>query len=230
MSIYTNGYWSGGNLFIGTTSVRKSISTPTGGIRIYPWTADEAEYSRELALLLRPFEPLTYNKAQKFVKNYSRYSNPFMLSGNKPSGNTKPCPPLKPCPPPSLPPLPNTDTIKLHLTWRSFMNWFLYVDTITSDLNGAPLSKVFQCPLGDCEEAAAQWQFHKLKTGNTTGVKYIDPVTFRQKLKDPAFIAPTFPGAGGAITDTPKPKNPTTPAKGKQSAGKKSLTKLKGKQ
>ena len=221
MSIYTNGYWSGGNLFFGTTSVRKPISTPTGGVRIYPWTGDEAEYSKELAMLLRPFEPLTYNKAQKLVKNYSRYLNVFMLSGK-----TKPCIALQPC---TLPPMPNIDKIKLHLTFKSFMNWFLYVDTINSDLNDTPLDKVFQCPLGDCQEAAAQWQFHRLKTGNTTGVKYIDPVSFRQKLKDPAFLAPTFPGAGGVIKPTPKPKNPPTKSTGRKGAGKKGITKLKGK-
>lgn len=222
MSIYTNGYWSGGNLFIGTTSVRNTISTPTGGINIHPWTADEAEYSRELALLLRPFEPLTYNKAQKFIKTYSRYHNIFMLSGK-----STPCIALQPCP---LQPMPDITKIKLHLTYKSFMNWFLYVDTLYADSNNTPLDKVFQCPLGNCEEAVAQYMFHKLKTGSTKGVKYIDPVTFRQKLKDPAFLAPTFPGSGGTIKKVPTPKKAVAKPLGKKNTNKRPLTKLKGKQ
>ena len=230
MSIYTNGYWSGGFTFIGTTSLRRpSITLPNPyreGIQIYPWIANEAEYSREMALLLRPFEPLTYNKALSSIKSYSdsRSSNAGMLSGK-----TIPCTfkELLQCPPP---PMPNEAQIKRFLTYTAFMNWFAYVDTISTDSKGgAPLNKVFACPLGNCQEATAQWMFHRLKTGNSTGVKYIYPALFRQKLKDPAFLAPTFPGAGGAIKNTPKPKNPTTPVKGKQATGKKSLTPLKGK-
>jgi hypothetical protein len=222
MSIYTNGYWANGTLFIGTTSVRNTISTPTGGINIYPWTADEAEYSRQLALLLRPFEPLTYNKAQKFVNIYGRYHNVFMLSGK-----SKPCIAGQPCP---LQPMPDIAKIKLYLTYKSFMNWFLYVDTLYADsTSNTPLDKVFQCPLGDCEEAAAQYLFHRLKTGNTKGVKYIDPVTFRQKLKDPAFLAPTFPGSGVTIKKVPTPKKPAAKPAAKTKTIKKPLTKLKGK-
>ena len=232
MSIYTNGYWAGGfDLFIGTTSLRRpSITLPNPyreGMRIYPWTADEAEYSRELALLLRPFEPLTYNKVLNSIKSYSgsRSSNAGMLSGKE-----IPCPPTTRTPDCPPQPMPNEAQIKRFLTYTAFMNWFAYVDTISTDSKGgAPLTKVFACPLGNCQEATAQWMFHKLKTGSSTGVKYIDPALFRQKLKDPAFLAPTFPGAGGVIKNTPKSNNTLTKPTGNKGPGKKPLTKLKGK-
>lgn len=231
MSIYTNGYWSGGFTFIGTTSLRRpSITLPNpyrGGMQIYPWTADEAEYSRELALLLRPFEPLTYNKVLNSIKSYSdsRSSNAGMLSGKE-----IPCPPTTRTPDCPPQPMPNEAQIKRFLTYTAFINWFIYVDTINSDSKGgAPLNKVFQCPLGDCEEAVAQWMFHKLKTGNSTGVKYIDPVAFRQKLKDPAFLAPIFPGSGGTIKKVPTPKKAVAKPLGKKNTNKRPLTKLKGK-
>ena len=229
MSIYTNGYWAyrGSYRFIGTTvpapgvgpGKLEKIKFPAlydNSIQIYPWTNNEAEVAREMALQLRPYEPLTYNKAGNYFNNtgINRNGNPWMLSGKG-----TPCVMGIPCAPQ---PMPNETQIKGFLAHRAFMDWFLYVDTINSDSNNTPLNKVFTCPLGNCQEAVSQYMFHKLKTGSGAGVKYIDPAAFRQKLKNPDFLTPIFPSAKELIKKASTTKKTTT-------SNKRNLTPLKGK-
>jgi hypothetical protein len=236
MSIYTNGYWAyrGMYQFIGTTVPMpgsgpgrlNTIKLPDlykDSIQIYSWTNNEAEVAREMALQLRPYEPLTQTKANNYLTQggLNRKENPWSLSGKG-----TPCVMGIPCAPQ---PMPNKEQIKGFLAYRAMMNWFLYVDTINSDSGGPSANKVYTCPLGNCEEATHQYMFHKLKTGSGAGVKYIDPAAFREKLKDPAFLAPIFPGSGGTIKKVSTPKNPVAKPLGKKNTNKRPLTKLKGK-
>jgi hypothetical protein len=229
MSIYTNGYWAyrGSFRFIGTTvpapgvgpGKLEKIKFPAlynNSIEIYPWSNNEAEAAREMALQLRPYEPLTQTKVNNYLTKggINRNGNPWMLSGKG-----TPCVMGIPCAPQ---PMPNEEQIKGFLTYRAMMDWFLYVDTINADSGGPSANKVYTCPLGNCAEAVSQYMFHKLKTGSGAGVKYIDPAAFRQKLKNPAFLTPIFQSAKDLIKKASTPKKTTA-------SSKRNLTPLKGK-
>lgn len=229
MSIYTNGYWAyrGSYRFIGTTVPAPNAGTGSlqkiklpapydNAIEIYPWSNNEAEAAREMALQLRPYEPLTFTKAGNYFNNagINRNGNPFMLGTPH-----LPCVMGIPCAPQTM---PNEKQIKGFLAYRAFMDWFLYVTTINLDVNGIPLNKVFACPSGNCAEGVSQYMFHRLKTGSGAGFKYMDPVAFRQKLKDPAFLAPTFSNPKELIKKASTPKKATV-------SNKRKLTPLKGK-